>query len=467
MMEDKKQADTENILDKAAARKMFAAVMITSFIGPFATSGINVAIPSLAQEFGASAGELSWVVFGFLLGSAMFILPTGKLADIYGRRKVYNIGLWLFAITFLLGTCVTSIDMLNVLRFVQGSVMSMIFGPGMALLVSSHPASQRGRVIGYSAASTYSGLSMGPVICGFLCQYLSWRSIFLMTGLVVLLGVYLLKDITTEWYGDKGAALDKKGTICYLLAAPLWLCGLSKITEGSTGIMLLAAGVAGLLLFWLIEMHSEHPCLDVRLFRHNPVFTFSNLAAMLHYSSTFALSFLISLYLQVIVGYTASMAGMIILLQPVVMAALSPKAGALSDKIHPGIVASIGMAITSSGLWGMSFLVGDTPIWIVGLLLMWIGLGFALFSSPNNNAIMGAVEKKYYGTASSLLATMRLMGQSTSMAVVTTIIVLCQAQSLTGDDNAQLLVAIQTAFRVFGTISLAAIFMSLVRNKAK
>ena len=98
---------------------------------------------------------------------------------------------------------------------------------------------------------------------------------------------------------------------------------------------------------------------------------------------------------------------------------------------------------------------------------MWIGLGFALFSSPNNNAIMGAVEKKYYGTASSLLATMRLMGQSTSMAVVTMIIVLCQVQSLTGDDNAQLLVAIQTAFRVFGAISLAAIFMSLVRNKAK
>lgn len=467
MMEEKKQAAAEGILDKPAARKMFIAVMITSFIGPFATSGINVAIPSLAQEFGASAGDLSWVVFGFLLGSAMFILPTGKLADIYGRRKVYSIGLWLFAITFLLGTFVTSITMLNVLRFVQGSVMSMIFGPGMALLVSSHPASQRGRVIGYSAASTYSGLSMGPVICGFLCQYLSWRSIFLLTGLVVLLSVYLLKDIKQEWYGDKGAALDKKGTLCYLLAAPLWLCGLSKITDGSTGTMLLVAGVAGLLLFWWIEMHSGHPCLDVKLFRHNPVFTFSNLAAMLHYSSTFALSFLISLYLQVIVGYTASMAGMIILLQPVVMAALSPKAGALSDRIQPGLVASVGMAITSSGLWGMSFLAADTPMWIVGLLLMWIGLGFALFSSPNNNAIMGAVEKKYYGTASSLLATMRLMGQSASMAVVTMIIAMCQVQSLAGDDNVQLLGAIQAAFRVFGGISLAAVFMSLVRNKAK
>lgn len=467
IMEDKMKIDTEWILDKAAARRLFVAVVITSFIGPFAGSGINVAIPALGQEFGASAGELSWVVFGFLLGSAMFILPTGKLADIYGRRRVYTIGLWLFASTFLLGACATSVAMLNVLRFLQGCVMSLIFGPGMALLVSSHEASQRGRVIGYSAASTYSGLSMGPVICGFLCEYLSWRSIFLVTGLVVLISIYLLKDIKQEWYGDKGASIDKKGSICYLVAAPLWLCGLSKITDGSTGLLLLGAGAVGLLLFWWIESKAEHPCLDVRLFHGNPVFTFSNLAAMLHYSSTFALSFLMSLYLQVIVGYTASMAGMIILLQPVVMAALSPKAGALSDRIQPGLVASVGMTMTAAGLWGMSFLTGDTPIWIVGLLLMWIGLGFALFSSPNNNAIMGAVEKKHYGTASSLLATMRLMGQSTSMAVVTMIIALCQVHSLTGEDNVQLLGAIKIAFRIFGCISIAAIFMSLVRNKAK
>lgn len=464
-MQKEMQMDNAGILDKSAARKLFLAVMITSFIGPFASSGINVAIPSLAQEFGAGAGELSWVVFGFLLGSAMFILPTGKLADIYGRRRVYNLGLWLFALTFLLGACAMSVDMLNILRFIQGSVMSLIFGPGMALLVSSHKASERGRVIGYSAASTYSGLSLGPVICGFLCQYFSWRSIFLITGLVVLIGIYLMKDIKNEWYGDKGAALDKKGSLCYLLAAPLWLCGLSKITEGSYGLILLSAGIIGLLTFWYIESKTPHPCLDVKLFHKNPVFTFSNLTAMLHYSSTFALSFLISLYLQVIMGFSASMAGMIILLQPVVMASLSPKAGALSDKIQPGLVASVGMTITASGLWGMSFLAEETPIWVAGLLLMWIGLGFALFSSPNNNAIMGAVEKRYYGTASSLLATMRLMGQSTSMAVVTMIISLCQVHSLTGDDNVQLLGAIQIAFRVFGCISIAAIFMSLVRNR--
>ena len=462
-----KIAEAETILAQKSAKKLFVAVMITSFIGPFATSGINVAIPALAKDFGAAAGELSWVVFGMLLGSAMFILPAGKVADIYGRKRIYTIGLWLFAISFLLGACSTSIMMLNILRFIEGAVMSLIFGPGMALLVSSHSPKERGRVIGYSAAATYSGLSMGPVICGFLCELISWRGIFVVTGSVVLISLHLLHTIHDEWYGDKGAGLDIKGSLCYLVSAPLWLCGLSKITEGNTGIILLSAGLLGLILFFMIEARAEHPCLDVKLFLGNPVFTFSNLAAMLHYSSTFALSFLMSLYLQVIVGYSAYEAGMIILLQPVVMAILSPKAGALSDRLEAGRVASVGMAITGSGLWGMSFLTVDTPIWLTGLLLIWIGLGFALFSSPNNNAIMGAVSPRFYGTASSLLAAMRLMGQSTSMAVVTLIIALCQVHSLTGSDNVQLMGAVQTAFRVFGCISIAAIFMSLVRNKAK
>ncbi len=461
-----KTAGAEAILAPDSAKKLFVAVMITSFIGPFATSGINVAIPALAHDFGAAAGELSWVVFGMLLGSAMFILPAGKVADIYGRKKVYIIGLWLFALSFLLGACSTSIMMLNILRFIQGAVMSLIFGPGMALLISSHSPKERGKVIGYSAAATYSGLSMGPVICGFLCDLASWRGIFVITGAVVFISIWLMRSIQEEWYGDKGASLDFKGSLCYLAAAPLWLCGLSKITEGNLGVLLLVAGVLGLILFFRIEAKAEHPCLDVKLFRGNPVFTFSNLAAMLHYSSTFALSFLMSLYLQVIVGYSAYEAGMIILLQPVVMALLSPKAGALSDRLEPGKVASVGMAITGSGLWGMSFLAADTPVWVTGLLLMWIGLGFALFSSPNNNAIMGAVSPKYYGTASSLLAAMRLMGQSTSMAVVTLIIALCQVHSLTGSDNIQLMGAVQTAFRVFGCISIVAIFMSLVRNKS-
>lgn len=453
-------------LTEREIKHLFWAAIITSFIGPFSGAGINVAIPELAAEFSATAGELSWTVFGFLLGSAMFILPAGKLSDIYGYRRVYNIGLWLFAITIILGGLSPSVYFLNSIRFVQGCIMSLIYGPGMALLVSSQPSHKRGQIIGYSAAATYSGLSLGPVICGILCEFIGWRSIFFLTGGVLHCSIALIRGIKQDWYGDRTAQIDFKGSLCYLTAAPLLLCGLSEIAQDYRGYVLLAGGLLALGIFTWIEYHAKYPCLDIRLFKGNLVFIFSNLASMLHYSSTFALSFLMSLYLQVILGFSASLAGLIILFQPVVMAILSPQAGALSDKVAPGKVASIGMAITASGLWGMSFLTPDTPIWIVALLLMWIGLGFAMFSSPNNNAIMGSVEAKYYGTASSMLATMRLFGQSASMALVTMIMAVSQVHSLSGSDNVQLMGAIQTAFMIFGSISILGIVMSLVRNKA-
>ena len=446
-------------------KKLFIAVLITSFIGPFASSGLSVAIPSIGQEFIADANQLSYVVFAFLLGSAMFILPTGKLSDIFGRRKVYNIGLWLFALSFFATIFVNNIEMLVALRFVQGCVMSLIFGPGMALLVSAHPPEDRGRIIGYSAAATYSGLSMGPVLCGLLCEFLGWRSIFVATTLVVGLAIGMLSNIKEEWYGDKEAKFDITGSICFVIASPLLLYGLAEINQGMSSWLMLLAGAIGMGIFLLIEARSKSPCLDVSLLLHNPVFTLSNIAALLHYSGTFAISFLMSLYLQIICHMSASAAGCVILLQPVMMALLSPKAGVLSDHIFPGKVASVGMAVTGIGLFAFSFLTETTPLWQIGLNLLWIGVGFALFSSPNNNAIMGAIQPSYYGTASSLLATMRLFGQAISMAVVTMVLVLYQVQELNGSSNQELLLAIQHCFMIFGSLSIVGIGLSLVRNK--
>lgn len=456
----------EEPVDKKTARRLFLAVMITSFMGPFSAAGINVAIPAIGAEFTASATDLSRVVFLYLLGSAIFVLPAGKIADIYGRRRIYDLGTWLLTISTFLCAFAPSIDILNGLRFLQGVVMALIFGPGMALLVSSHPAGERGKVIGYSAAATYSGMSMGPVCCGFLCELLDWRGIFILMGVVIAVSALLMRGIKHEWYGDKGAKIDVKGSLCYLVAAPMLLYGLTEATDGNLGLMMMAAGLAGFLLFAFIELKVQHPCLEFRMFKGNPVLLFSNLASMLHYSSTFALSFLMSLYLQVVMGYSASAAGGILLFQPVVMALLSPKAGALSDRIPPGKVATVGMFMTASGLGGMSLLTKDTPLIMVIGLLMWIGLGFALFSSPNNNAIMGSVPQKYYGAASSLIATMRLFGQSMSMAIVTMVMSMMQVASLTGADNIHLLPAIQRAFMVFAIISVAGIFMSAVRNKS-
>jgi MFS family permease len=446
-------------------KNILCAVMITSFIGAMVGSGINVALPSIGREFNAMTGDLSWVAAAYLFGSAIFNLPLGKAADILGRKRLYKIGIVLFSITLFIAGFSVSVDFLMNIRFLQGGLMAMVFGPGMAVLASVFDKKERGRILGYQTASVYVGLTCGPALGGLICEYLGWRWFFFLTGAVAAAGLIFMLQVKEEWYGDRGAPFDFKGSLCYMITAPLILYGFSKITDGPLGPWLFVAGLAALAMFIYVERHTPYPILDVNMFLGNRVFTCSNLAAMLHYASTFAISFLVSMYLQVICGLSAPVAGGIILLQFFMMAALSPKAGDLSDRIDPGVVASVGMAINSVGLFALSWLQRDSSLITVGLLLMVIGVGFALFSSPNNNAILGACVPKYYGTASSLLATMRIIGQAFSMAIVTIIMDVNSVQSITGADNDALLGAIKIIFRIFSLICVFGIMASLARKK--
>lgn len=443
------------------------SVMGSSFIGAFVGSGINVAVPSIGIEFGASGADLSRIVSAFLFGSAMLALPMGRVADILGRRKIYTWGMGLFAIAMAVAGFSYSIEMLYVMRFIQGCVLAMVFGPGMAVLVSVFEPAKRGKMIGMTVASVYTGLSCGPAICGFICHYFGWRSFFFFSTLLVLICLWLILHAKDEWYGDREAPFDYKGSLCFIVAAPLMLYGVSELSSSNAGVYLFGAGVIAMLLFAYIELKVPSPMLDLGLFINNIVFTFSNLASLLHYSGTFAISFLLSLYLQVICGMSAPAAGMIILLQPIVMALLSPKAGALSDRYDPGKVASIGMAINMVMLVALSFMDENSPLWLIGILLMLVGLGFALFSSPNSNAIMSSVSPKFYGTASSMMATMRIFGQAISMAIVTMVMDSNRVASVTNGDSATMLYAIQVSFRAFAIMSLLGIGASLVRNGRK
>lgn len=446
-------------------RYVLYAVMITSFIGAFVGSGINVALPTIGQEFSAAAGDLSRVAAAYLFGSAIFTLPLGKAADILGRKKLYKIGIIFFSITLVIGGFAHSVEFLCTIRFLQGGLMAMVFGPGMAVLVSVYDKSMRGKILGYSTAAVYVGLTCGPAIGGLICHYIGWRWFFYLSGSFAAAGLLFLLRVKEEWYGDREASFDFWGSLYYMITAPLLLYGFSEISQQETGKYLFLAGILGLIIFILHEKKVKYPMLDVRLFSGNRAFSFSNLAALLHYAATFAISFLLSLFLQIVCGLTAPESGGILLLQFVMMAILSPKAGELSDRIQPGKVASVGMAINCVGLFALSCLNEASPIILVGFILIIIGIGFALFASPNNNAIMGAIENKYYGTASSLLATMRIIGQAFSMAIVTIVMDVNSVKAVIGADNDGLILSIQIIFRIFALICLVGIAASLARNK--
>ena len=442
-------------------------VMTTSFLAPFMSSSINVAVPAIGAEFQGGAHLMSWVVSSYILATAAVLLPLGRLADILGRKKVFISGVLLFGCFSALCGMAQAAEWLIGLRIMQGIGASMIFATNTAILTSVFPPQRRGRALGLSAAATYISLSVGPALGGFITHHLGWRMIFFFPfPLSLAIAAFTAAFLKGEWRGAPGERFDFGGSVLYMsgLVGVLW--GLSSFAVSAWGRWALFAGVLLLGLFMWYETRVVHPMFDVRLFLGNPVFAFSNLAAMINYSATAGLGFIISLHLQVVLGLSADRAGLILLAQPLVMAIFSPQAGALSDRLQPRAVASSGMAVTTGGLLLFSMLQTGTPLWVIAAELAVVGFGFALFASPNNNAIMSAVEPRQYGVASSALATMRMSGQAISMAIVTLIISAYIGEEKLGPANIPaLILTARTAFAVFAALCALGIAASLARGR--
>jgi MFS family permease len=255
--------------------------------------------------------------------------------------------------------------------------------------------------------------------------------------------------------------------VIYAVGLMALMQGFSRLPD-LIGVALLAVGILGLGLFGVWELRSSHPVLDLRLFRGNRTFTFSNLAALINYSATFGVGFLLSLYLQYIKGMNPQQAGLTLIAQPAMQALFSPLTGRLSDRVEPRIVASSGMALTMVGLLTLTRLTADTPIsHTVGSLLL-LGLGFALFSSPNTNAIMSSVPKRHYGVAAGTQGTMRLIGQVFSMGIVTLVFSLIIGQvEIKPEYYAGFMTSVQIDFVVLSALCLGGVFASLSRGKLR
>ncbi len=218
--------------------------------------------------------------------------------------------------------------------------------------------------------------------------------------------------------------------------------------------------------FVLWEAKVESPILNINLFRKNRAFAFSNLAALINYSARFAVGFLLSLYLQIIRGLDVVPAGTILVSQPIVQAIFSPLAGKLSDMIKPRIVASIGMGLTSAGLVLFTLLNATTPLAYIVINLAILGFGFALFSSPNTNAVMSSVESRFYGVASATVSTMRLIGQVLSLGIVVIVFALFIGRvAITSEYYPLLMISVNLAFVIFSVLCFGGIFASLIRGK--
>ena len=441
---------------------------MSAFLTPLSLATVNVALPSIGKEFSMNAISLSWVAMAYIVSAAVFLVPLGRLADIYGMKKIFLIGTCVFTLSsFFMGMAHTAL-ILIVYRVVQGIGAAMLFGTGVAILSHVFPIEERGKVLGINVASVYLGLSFGPFIGGILTQHLGWRSIFFLN---VPLGVFIIVStlwkLKGEWADSRGEKFDLIGSFIYTAMIFAIMYGFSHLTTVS-GVVIIIAGFAGAILFIYQEGRTAMPILNIELFKSNRAFALSNIAALINYSATFAVGFLLSLYLQYIKGLSPQAAGFVLVSQPIIQAAFSPLAGRVSDKVEPRIVASTGMALSALGLFLFVFVNETTPLWFIVISLVILGFGFAFFSSPNVNAIMSSVERRFYGIASSVLATMRLLGQTFSMSTVMLFFLLYIGKvEILPAHYPYFLKSVRAAFVFFGVLCVAGIFASLSRGKVR
>jgi len=431
-------------------------------------AAVNVALPNIGHDFVIDAVALSWVSMAYLLASAVFLVPLGKVADIWGRKKMFLFGNVFFMFSSFICALSSSGSFLIFSRVLQGIGSAMMTSASMAMVISAFPPQERGKVIGFNVSAVYLGLSAAPVLGGFLTQFLGWRSLFFINVAISLLAIVtIITKIRAEWTEAENEKFDWLGTLIYMPSMTALMYGFSQLPT-LPAVLLSIAGIIGLSVFVFVELRSPCPVLNMKLFFQNKIFASSNLSAFINYAATFAVSFVMSLYLQYAKHLSPKEAGLVLMTQPILMAMVAIFSGRLSDIVNPHWLASSGMAIGVIGLLMLAFLdVGTSRMYIIMALAI-LGFGFGLFSSPNTNMIMSSVEKKFYGVANATVSTMRTTGMMFSMAIATLSVHIFVGKQQINDSNiVSFIHSSNMIFLVFTFLCLIGVFFSFVGKETK
>jgi MFS family permease len=444
-----------------------AVVSLASFLSAYMGSSINVALPLIETDLKLNPVWLGWIATSMLVSTAVFLLPAGRISDSYGRKRIFLIGN-IVGFAASLGSILSHSGVTLIgFRILQGAGSAMLFATMAPIVTSAFPHTMKGRVLGINVASVYLGLSAGPFMGGMLADFFGWRSLFIFNLVcAVPVIIYSAAVIDPDKKSDHSThALDIPGALMYGVSIICGIIGFTMITSVK-GMIMFAAGVLVMFFFLRSERRSANPILPVNAFRGNRVFIFSNLAALINYSATAAIAFFMSLYLQYVSGFSPRKAGLVLIVQPLLQSLLSPLAGLLSDTMDPRLLASIGMGIISASLMVLGLYSGVLSLYGIIIILAMLGIGFALFSSPNTNAVLGSVNKRDLGMASSVLSTMRVLGQVMSMGIALLLLNHFIAdENITETTVPLFLLAEKSAFIIFSVLCLAGVAASLARGR--
>jgi MFS family permease len=456
------------------SRRCLAAILLTtclsSFATPYISSGVQLALPVITAEYGVSATLIGWVPTAFLLPYAIFLLPFGKIADTWGRRRIFLGGTATMTGGILIAGMAPGFWFILLGMAIAGFGSAMTFATSVPLLTTNYPLRERGKVIGINTAVVYIGLSSGPFVGGILTDAFGWRALYLVAvpvALAALAAGALFVPRDPGLKHEQGLGFDAAGTAIYAGGLILLIIGASRLPELWAAV-LVVTGTAGMTGFLAWEGRCANPIFPIRTFVGNRPFTYSNIAALINYSSTYAITFLLSMYLYYIQGFPPAVAGTVLVAQPVMMAITTPLAGRLSDRIEPRLLATAGMTIVAAGLFALAFVGWDTPMAAVVGILLFLGFGYGVFSSPNMNSIMSSVADSRAGIASATAGTMRVLGQIASMAIaMTAFSVIIGTVVISQEVADELLRAISASFVVFGCLCTVGIWFSYARGNLR
>jgi len=455
------KAILEKRLSFTQANKILMVLCMASFLVPFMGSSITLALPEISKTFSFKAVTLTWISTSYLITSAIFQVPFARLADLIGRKKVFEWGIFIYFLsTFFSGFAPTGLIMIG-LRIIAGLGSAMIFGTNMAILTSCFSPEKRGKALGINSAVVYLSLAAGPFLGGLMTHYWGWQSIFFICGAIGLVVVVLSRIfLRVEWIESKGEKFDYIGSIIYALGIFSLIFGFTELPK-IDGFIWIFTGIVSFSVFVFYEKNHTAPVFNIRLFSGNRIFVFSSLAALINYASTAAVTFMLSLYLQYLKGFDARHAGFVLISQACLQSFFSLVSGKLSKKIAPSNLATLGMVFSFAGLLGLCFIHAQTPLYFLIILLLILGIGFGIFASPNTNVIMGSVDKKFYGQASATTGTVRLTGQALSMGIAGMAIALQVGNHpIESSIYPQFLQSMHITFMVFAALSLVGIYAS-------
>ena len=456
---------SEGYTEKEMHTVLFACCA-SIFITPLMSTMMNLALVSIGHEFQVGSHSLAMVNTTFLLASVIAMVPFARLSDIYGRKRILVLGLVTILIASVLAAFSPSFEVLLIMRFFMGVGAAAMSVSSMAMLTEVFPIEKRGWAIGIQSTFVYLGVAVGPALGGFLSDTIGWRSLFFFMIPFAFVSLFVISRFKKEIKTHSGSHMDIKGSLMYGATIVLTMYGAINLPE-LWAIACVVIGLVLLIFFLMLMKRTESPVLDLKVFGYS-VFSRSCIAAFMNYASSYSVSFFMALYLQSIGALSSSQAGLVMLIQPIVQVALTAKFGSYSDKLSDKrILPTLGMILTCAAVLMIIFLDITMDLRYVAVILILLGLGYALFSAPNTNTILSSVPPSNRGEASGMIAVVRQTGMMISMAVAMCCITLIMGSTDNLDPSTYdlFLEVIRVAFTICLAMCIIGTFFSWYRGK--